>query len=170
MTWNTEIQKSGSGRVRTMTNQLYPEWTIETKFAYLSDEEYRKLLGFVALCKGAFEPFLWLDPEDHAETGVQLPVVTPGTYQCLRRMGPYIEPVEYVENVTVYVDGKKRSAADYTITNGCVVFGTAPASTAVVTADYTYWWKVMFKDDGLTVERVFQHINKTKSFKLITVR
>ena len=26
--WNTTVQKSASGRVRTLTNQLYPAWTI----------------------------------------------------------------------------------------------------------------------------------------------
>lgn len=70
MKWDTEVQTSGSGKVRTMTNLLLPNWTIETKFAYLTNAEYRKLLGFVALVKGAFEPFLWLDPEDHAAKGV----------------------------------------------------------------------------------------------------
>ena len=49
MNWNTKVQKSGSGKVRTLTTQLLPNWTIETKFQILTDEQYRKLLGFVAL-------------------------------------------------------------------------------------------------------------------------
>ena len=74
MEWNTKVQKSGSGKVRTLTTQLLPNWTIETKFQILTDEQYRKLLGFVALLKGAHIPFLWLDPEDYEEKGIQLPL------------------------------------------------------------------------------------------------
>lgn len=170
MSWNTEVQTSGSGKVRTMTNLLLPNWTIETKFVYLTDDEYRKLLGFVALCKGAFEPFLWKDPEDYQEKNRQLPMVTAGTYQAIMAMGDYVEPVEYIENVTVWVDGQLQKSSTYSIVNGCIVFQTAPTATAIVKASYTYWWKVMFKDDGLTIEKVFQNINKTKSFKLVTVR
>lgn len=170
MKWDTEVQTSGSGKVRTMTNLLLPNWTIETKFAYLTNEEYRKLLGFVALVKGAFEPFLWLDPEDHAAKGVRLTAASPGKYQAVMTMGDYIEPVEYIENVSVYVNGSKQNAAAYTMNNGYIVFDTPPPAGAVVTADYTYWWKVMFKDDGVTIETVFKNINKTKSFKLTTVR
>lgn len=170
MSWNTEVQTSGSGKVRTMTNLLLPNWTIETKFVYLTDDEYRKLLGFVALCKGAFEPFLWKDPEDYQEKNRQLPMVTAGTYQAIMAMGDYVEPVEYIDGVTVWVDGQLQKDTAYTVVNGCIVFKTAPSATAIVKASYTYWWKVMFKDDGLTIEKVFQNINKTKSFKLVTVR
>ena len=60
MDWNTKVQKSGSGKVRTLTTQLLPNWTIETKFQILTDEQYRKLLGFVALLKGAHIPFYGL--------------------------------------------------------------------------------------------------------------
>lgn len=170
MSWDTEVQTSGSGKVRTMTNLLLPKWTIETKFAHLTDAEYRKLLGFVALCKGAFEPFLWKDPEDYQETKRQLPMVTAGTYQGVMVMGDYVEPVEYIEDVMVWVDDVLQASTAYSIVNGCVVFKTAPSATAIVKASYTYWWKVMFKGDGMTIERVFQNINRSKSFKLVTVR
>lgn len=170
MSWNTEIQTSGSGKVRTMTNLLLPNWTIETKFAYLTNEEYRKLLGFVALVKGAFEPFLWLDPEDHEAKGVRLAASSSGKYQAVMILGDYIEPVEYIEKVSVYVNGNKQTTDTYTTNNGYIIFETPPPAGAVVTADYTYWWKVMFKDDGITIENVFTNINKTKSFKLVTVR
>lgn len=170
MKWDTQIQSAGSGKVRTMTNLLLPNWTIETKFKSLNNEQYRTLFGFVALVKGAFEPFLWLDPEDNHEDNIQLSQLTPGTYQAVMKMGVYVEPVEYIDNATVTIDGVKQQSGTYSTTNGCIVFDTAPATGAVVKASYTYYWKVMFKDDGVTVESVFTNINKTKSFKLVTVR
>lgn len=168
--WNTEVQKSGSGMVRTMTTWLYPQWTIETSFAYLTDDQYRMLLGFVALIKGAHEPFLWLDPEDYEEKGVQIPRDNAGRYQAVMRMSAYTEPVSYIEDVTVYVDGAKIESTKYTVTNGTISFDAPPGADAVVTADYTYWWKVQLDDDGLGIEKVFKDINKSKTMKMVTVR
>lgn len=65
--WNTTVQKSASGRVRTLTNQLYPAWTIKASYPALTDAHADELLGFVALIKGSFEAFLWLDPEHNTE-------------------------------------------------------------------------------------------------------
>ena len=73
--WKTTIEKSGSGRKRSNTNQLLPEWVIQIKYGILSDADYKTIEGFVALLKGAHTPFFWLDPEDYQETGIQLPKV-----------------------------------------------------------------------------------------------
>ena len=37
--WNTTVQKSASGRVRTLTNQLYPAWTIKASYPALTDAQ-----------------------------------------------------------------------------------------------------------------------------------
>lgn len=168
--WKTEVAKSGSGKVRTLTTQLYPNWTIETKFQILTDEQYRKLLGFVALVKGSYEPFFWLDPEDYQETGTVLPQNADGTYQAVMRMGDYVEPVEYIDKVAVYFDGIKQAGNTFTVTGGAIKLQTAPASGVAVTFDYRYYWKVMFKDDGIDIERLYLNSSRSKSFKLVTVR
>lgn len=168
--WNTQVQKSGSGKVRTLTNQLYPEWTITAKLIELTNAEARKLMGFAALLKGAHTPFLWLDPEDYEEKGIQLPLIANGIYQAVMKMGDYVEPVEYIEKVAVYVDGVKQANNAYTVTGGTVKFKTGPASTAKITADYTYYWKVMLADDGIETENIFVDFNKSKTFKMVTVR
>lgn len=168
--WNTQIQKSGSGKVRTLTNQLYPEWTITAKLIKLTNAEARRLMGFAALLKGAHTPFLWLDPEDYEEKGIQLPLIAPGMYQAVMQLGDYVEPVEYIEKVAVYIDGVKQASNAYTVTGGTVKFKTAPSNTAKITADYTYYWKVMLADDGIETENIFVDFNKSKTFKMVTVR
>ena len=35
--WNTAIEKSGSGRMRSNTYQLLPSWTISVKYSWLDD-------------------------------------------------------------------------------------------------------------------------------------
>nr|DAL96507.1 MAG TPA: minor tail protein [Caudoviricetes sp.]DAX26294.1 MAG TPA: minor tail protein [Caudoviricetes sp.] len=153
-----------------MTNQLYPDWTISVQFKRLTDEESRKILGFCALQKGALLPFLWLDPKDYQVKGIQLPMVSPGKYQAVMQVGEYVEPAAYIENATVYRNDAKVPASDYTITDGVIVFKTAPAGSDVIKADYTYYWKVCFDDDGLGITELFRNWNETGSIKLRVVR
>ncbi len=169
--WNTEIQKTGSGRERSMTTQLYPQWTITAQLLRLTDAQVRELMGFVALRKGAFEPFFWLDPEDNACTGQRLGAITPGSvYQTYIVMGTYVEPAEYVEVSHVYVDGTELDARYYSVSDGVITISTTIPSAAVVTADYTYYWRVRFDDDGMGINHIFNNINSSGSFSLVTVR
>lgn len=168
--WNTTIQKSGSGRYRSLTNQLYPEWIINVRIQPLTDEDARVLLGFIANQKGGYKPFLWKDPEDYHEQGIILSRVSAGVYQAVMKMGAYLEPVEYIENVSVYVNGVKQSTGAYTVSNGYIVFSEAPSSSAIVTADYDYYWCVRFDDDGMGIEHIFDDINRSERIKLVTAR
>lgn len=163
--WNTVVQRSASGKVRTLTNQLLPSWTIEASYPALTDDEARELLGFVALIKGAHEPFYWLDPEDYECKGQVLAGISDRQFQAVMQLGGYVEAVEYIDNVTVYVNGVV--VYNYTVNDGVIAFPSAPNGT--VTADYRYYWKVMLPDDGFRIEKVYKNINKA-SFKLEVVR
>lgn len=168
--WDTEVYESASGRYRSLSNQLYPKWKISVLIQPLTDAEARTLMGFVAARKGGYEPFLWKDAEDYHEQGVTLAKISNTVYQAVAKFGSYVEPVEYIENVEVYVDGTKQNASAYTVSNGYVTFGSAPASGAVVTANYDYYWKVRFNDDGMGIDHIFDNINRSQRFKLVTAR
>ena len=168
--WNTAIQMSGSGRYRSLTNQLYPQWNISVLIQPLTDEEARQLMGFVAARKGGYEPFFWKDAEDYHETNIRLTKVSNGLYQAVMKMGDYLEPVEYIENVTVYVDGTVVPTNRYTIGNGYITLNYIPESSAIVTATYDYYWHVRFDDDGMGIDHIFDNINRSERFKLVTVR
>lgn len=167
--WSTTVQTAGSGMSRSLTNQVYPKWTITESVGLMDDETAEKLLGFVALVKGAYEPFLWYDHSKNHETGVQLPMTIAGTYQAVIKTGSYTEPADYIEDVTVYKNGTKLTKG-YSVSNGLIIFSTAPASTDVITADYAYWWKVRFVDDGMGINRIFENLNSSDSFKMEVVR
>lgn len=165
--WSTEVQKSASGRVRTMTSQLYPAWTITASYPAITDAEAAELLGFVALLKGSFEPFLWLDPEDNRAIGQTLAEVASGKYQAVIKMGEYVEPAEYIEDVAVYVGGVKQDASKYTVADGYITLKTP--TSEVVKADYTYYWRVMLADDGLSITKKFLNVN-TATIKMVVAR
>lgn len=163
--WNTEKQRTASGKVRTLTNQLLPAWEIDASIPMLNDEDVRILFGFVASVRGSHEPFLWLDPEDNREEGIALASINATQFQAVRNYGGYVEPVDYIEDVTVYVNGSE--VTNYTITNGLVTFASAPAGT--VTADFTYYWKVCFANNSISVNRIFNNVNSV-SLNLEVVR
>lgn len=163
--WSTTIEKVGSGRLRSNTNQLLPLWTISVKYWYLSDADYKKIMGFVALLKGAHQPFYWLDPDDYQETGIRLAEISTGIYQCLMKMGDYVEAVEKVDRLKVYVDGVLQASDAYTVNGGIITFRNTLASGAVVTADYRYYWKVYLPADGITVNHIFTDFKQTGTIK-----
>ena len=70
--WDVKTKRSGSGRLRTMTTQQLPQYTISASFAVLNQEQYETMMGFYATVKGGLTPFLWLDPEDHTQKGIRL--------------------------------------------------------------------------------------------------
>ena len=168
--WDSEVYESASGRYRSLSNQLYPKWKIHVLIQPLTDADARLLMGFVAARKGGYEPFLWKDVEDYHEQGIALAKVSPLVYQAVAKFGNYVEPVEYIENVKVYVDGTEQAASGYTVANGYITFDSAPATGAVVTADYDYYWKVRFDDDGMGIDHIFDNVNRSQRFKLVTAR
>ena len=93
--------------------------------------------------------------------------VSSSKYQCVARIGSYVEPVEYVENVTVLVNGAIVPTTNYTVSGGIITFRQIPSGT--VTANYTYYWKVILADDGLTISKKFDNIN-TAEIKLEVAR
>lgn len=163
--WNTTSQRSASGMERTMTNQFYPAWTIEASYPAITDDEARELQGFTALQKGASEPFWWLDPEDYQATNQVLAPLGNNQYQAVMVQGGYVEPVEYIDNVTVRVAGSV--VTNYSLNGGTITFTSAPSGE--VTADYRYYWKTKLSNDGITIEKIFDNVNKC-SFELEVVR
>ena len=166
--WDTKTKTSGSGKVRTMTNWKYPQYTISTEFEVLTPAQYKELMVFYSKTKGGTVPFLWLDPEDNAEKGIQLGTGSMGSWQAVRKFGDFLEPVYHIENLTLYANGSPiRAVSDKGVIK--LTAGQTVAPNAVITADYTYYWLVRFSGD-MTAEYIFTNVYKSKSFKLVSTR
>ena len=68
------------------------------------------------------------------------------------------EPAYYADKLTVWVNGAERTAQEYTIDRGAIVFNRPPSAGAVVTATYDYWWKVVFAKKSITVKQKFANL------------
>lgn len=155
--WEVNEQVSASGKRRAISYQSLPSWAFSIEFPYLTAVEKDQLFAFYTRVKGQLVPFFYKDAENYKVENLQLIKNADGTYQLVANMHGQQEPVEYADKLTVYVDGKEQSASSYSLDRGAVKFSTAPASTAVVTASYEYYWKVVFNKNKLTVKQLFKN-------------
>ena len=155
--WDVNEQVSASGKRRAISYQSLPSWAFSIEFPYLTAAEKDQLFAFYTRVKGQLVPFFYKDAENYKVENLKLIKNTDGTYQLVANMHGQQEPVEYADKLTVYVDGKEQSASSYSLDRGAVKFTTAPASTAIVTASYEYYWKVVFNKNKLTVKQLFKN-------------
>nr|WP_302520278.1 DUF2460 domain-containing protein [uncultured Allisonella sp.] len=154
--WTVNEQVTASGKRRALSYQTLPSWSFKIDFPALSGSERDRLFAFYFQCKGSLTPFFYKDAEDYKAEKIRLPKNTDGSYQLVAYMHGQNEPVEYVDNLIVYVDGTEQETSTYSIDNGAVVFATAPTGT--VTASYEYYWKVVFDGKKLTVKQIYDDV------------
>lgn len=171
--FSTYVKVAGSGRRKSMTHQSYPDWEIECSLTGLTDEQIRRVAGFLLSVQGRLSPFLWKDPEDYRETNVLLGYGNGvnRNFQLVRRWGALNpEPVRDVVAGTLHVfcDGQEQDAYDFD--DGLITLAMAPASGAAVTATFEYYWRVAMDADDVGWSVEFFDINEIDSFKVVTVR
>ena len=169
--WNTKIQKSASGRRKTLSRWPYPEWVLDCSYTCLDPEQVEYVAGFFARMRGEAGTFLWKDPDDYRQTGVQIGIGDGATvgFQLVRNYGGFVEPVLDIVpgTLTVYVDGAE---VEFTLQDNGWIEITAPEVGAVVTATFEYYWRVAFDSDEATWENFWYNFNRMKSVKLVTVK
>lgn len=167
--WAVNEQTSASGKRRAMSYQTLPAWQFNLEFPALTAEERDKLFAFYSRCKGSLLPFFYKDAESYKADKLRLAQNTDGSFQLVAYMHGQQEPIEYADNLTVYVDDTEQDASNYTLDNGAIVFSSVPASTSTVTASYEYYWKVCFSESKITLKQIFKDIFSA-SVKLKVVR
>jgi len=184
----TRIQKAISGRELRVLDQPYPIWTWTLTYSLLRDkwdsrgagglgsgyDELRTIAGFFLQQQGGFQPFLFDDPTDDTVTGQPIGTGDASTtvFQLARSFGGFTEPVTAPNTVgAIYVDGVVQAAALYSVdaTTGLVTFAAAPPAGAVVTADFTYYFRVHFAGDATEFENFMYQLWSLKQVKLESV-
>jgi uncharacterized protein (TIGR02217 family) len=170
--WDTKIQKYGSGRRKTLSRWPYPQWEIDCDYTCLDRDELEYTAGFFAKVRGQFQPFLWKDDQDYKQTGVQIGIGNGSTtgFQLIRNYGGFVEPV--LDIVAGTLTAYENDVAK-TVTlgeDGWIEFSTAPASGALITASFEYYWRVAFAKDEKTWENFWYDFYRLKSIKLVTVK
>lgn len=151
--WKTMVQESVSGLESRAALWSTPRWTWELSYDLLRSApafvELQTIVGFFNARRGAFDSFLFEDPDDSAVSSQ--PIASGDgsmrAFQAVRGYGGFVEPVYNLKGTpTVYVDGVVQSEVTYS-SSGLITLASAPTMGAVVTADLAYRWRVRFSED-----------------------
>lgn len=170
--FTTRIQRAASGRELRASLTAYPTYTIRLSFEFLRADEFQQLLGFFLARRGAWDSFLFTDPDDCQVTDYRIAAGdgNRNLFQLLRPCGGFIEPVENVNTITeVKVGGvAKIQGKDYTVTpSGILVFNPAPGPGQDVTWTGSYYYRCRFKDDSADFSKFMQQLWEFKKCELV---
>jgi uncharacterized protein (TIGR02217 family) len=171
--WNTEIQKSASGRRKTLSRWSYPEYELECAYTCLDPAAIEYVAGFFAARRGQAGEFLWKDDQDYKQEKVFIGTGDGSTtgFQLVRNLGnQFFEPVLDIVPGTLKVFVDNVQANETLGEDGWDVLATAPAAGSLLTASFEYYWRVAFAKDEITWENFWYNFYKLKSIKLVTVK
>jgi uncharacterized protein (TIGR02217 family) len=140
--------------------------------ALANDSDLRVMVGFFEAQQGGFGEFLYEDPSDNRVTGQLL---DPGDgaatqFQLYRSLGGFVEPITAPKRVAhVYVNGVDPGNWTVDPRTGIVTFGSPPLSGAVLTADFTYFFRVKFSEDTQDFENFMLDLWQLGQVKLQSV-
>jgi uncharacterized protein (TIGR02217 family) len=192
----TRIQRAVNGRELRVLDQPNPSWSWTLTYQILRDrndtrgagglggsalgngyDELRTVMGFFLQQQGAFQAFLFDDPTDDAVSAQLIGTGDASTtaFQLVRTMGTAAAGGGFTEAITapntvsnIYFDGIRQSPATYSTNSntGNVTFAAPPGAGHVITADFTYYFRVRFADDSADFENFMVQLWSLKQIKL----
>lgn len=186
--WDTSITPNQSGKEVRMSNYTYPRWQwdlVYTAFRQgvvhnVAYTEFAQIAGFYNARQGSFDSFLYTDADDNAVTAQALGTgdgVTT-TFPLIRAFGGFVEPVLAPNVVTaVKINGTTKTlGTDYTVSAwgsanpGIITFTTAPAGSAAITADFSYYWPCRFLDDNIPFNKWISNMYAGQKVSLMSLK
>jgi uncharacterized protein (TIGR02217 family) len=184
-TFQTRIQRAVSGRELRTLDYPYPLWQFSLRYDVLRDEpapqaDLRTLMGFFGACAGAFATFLYDDPSDDSAisvlgTGDGVTTV----FQLIRSMVGSASGIGLMEPVTapnlvgnVTLNGVVQDPAGMSVdpATGLLTFAVPPPTGAVITADFSYYFRCRFMSDAYSFENFMYRLWSLKKLDFISVR
>jgi uncharacterized protein (TIGR02217 family) len=178
--YSTLIQPGASGKELRASFQSYPRyrytlnlnWVRQAGFSpRTASDEVATILQFFADHHGAWDSFLFTDPQESGVTAKQFGTGNGTTvvFQLVDGLG--LPVTELNGTPSIYVNGVlKTTPADYSISAGLVTFTAAPAAAASLTWTGSYYRRVRFDGDELELERIVTGAWDGKSIRLISVK
>jgi uncharacterized protein (TIGR02217 family) len=173
--FSTIVTTAANGTETRIALWSTPRWRFKLGYEMLRDNalnELKTLAGFFLQRQGQFDSFLYLDPDDNAVTNGFLGTGdgTTTSFQCVRNFGGFAEPITNLSgNPTVFVNGV--SATNWTVSSsGLITFATAPATGAVLTVSFAFYFRVRFATDNADFEKFMWQLWEMKSCELVSVK
>lgn len=179
----TMVAKHSSGREVRAAKMAYPLYEFDCSYSALPSanmypgalgpRDQQTLLGFFLQMQGQFGTFLYVDPDDNSSAQQNLGTGDGATtsFLCMRMLGGFAEPVGWVTQLfNVRLNGAVQAKSAYGLAApNSVAFVSAPASGAVITADFSYAYVCRFLDDSMDFEEFMKSLWKA-SIKFRSVK
>ena len=156
-TWSTTVKTAVSLREYRAANASFPVYHYKLAYSLLRQKaafaELATLAGFYNKHQGAFDSFLFNDPDDNAASnqviGVGDGVAT--NFQMVRTFGGFVEPVFDLISGTfsIYLNGVLQTSGVGISSTGLVVFSTAPGAGVVVSWYGLFYRRCRFLTDSV---------------------
>lgn len=178
--FGTDVADHASGRSTRRARYAAAVYDVELTYEALRSAasylEMQAIAGFFARTSGAATPFWLALPGLSNVVGQVLGLGDGSTTQfaLTRSFGTYAEPVAGTSGVAaVYLNGVALPGTLWSVSSGyapTIVFTTAPAAGAVVSADFGALWLCRFAEDALDFEEFMAMLFTLGVVKLTTVR
>lgn len=173
--WATSIQRSVSQRMLTGSFSSSPIWKFKLSYEFLRHgvayQELQSLIGFFNNRRGAFDSFLYLDPNENTVTDQVVIASTESgrtRYKLVKTYGGFTEGIGAVNGTpTIKLNGSAISAALYTIDeNGYINFLVAPTAGQILSWTGGYYYRVHFDKDEQEVDEFMKDLWEAKTVTL----
>jgi uncharacterized protein (TIGR02217 family) len=176
-TWSTKIHEVTNGKETRAAYWSYPKWFFTLAYEFLdgSDlvQELQTLGGFFLSRKGSFDSFLFRDDSDYMAEGQVL-----GTgdgartlFQVIRSFGDFDEPIKNIAagTLVVYINGAPTTAFTSDAA-GLLTFTTAPATGAVISADFEFYFRCRFLKDEAEFTQFMSELWELKKLEMVSIK
>lgn len=162
--FKTRVSEAPSGMEVRNSLTEYPRWDFELTYEFLedrsgADSSLKTIMGFFLQMRGAYDSWLFKDPDDYQATAVAIGTGDGATpeFPLVRSMGGFLERIGQVDTantINIYADGVLVDPADYTITlPNRLIFDVSPALGVDITGTYQYFFVCRFIEDQMDFEK-----------------
>ena len=183
-TFSTIVAGHVSGREVRDALYLNPIWQFELSFEGLDStasgqygglgaQSLQALMGLFLKCQGQYGTFLYVDPSDNAAINQSLGTGdgTTTTFTMSRALGGFVEPVGWVTSVSSVSVGGVVGATGWSVaTPNSLIFATAPAAGAAISASFSYAYLCRFDADDIDFEQFMASLWKADAVKFRSLR
>lgn len=196
---SSRATKAITGRGNQLACAIYPRWAFTLSYgngnSWLREQtqnitpwaplagftELEQLTGLFLACLGSYGEFYYNDPDDNSRLSQAVGTGDGSTKSFPLFVswgnGPFTPsftmPIGGINVInTVYFNGTPQSSSLYTVdaTNTEIVFGTAPGSGVVVTADFSFYFRCRFLEDQLQLSQWEKNLWDVKEVKFESVK
>lgn len=196
--WSGLLKQTAASGLEVRQQQWSaPQWEWTLIFNYLRGykpspggsayQEWQTLMGFINQQYGGLLSFFYRDPDDNQTTLEPIGTGDGATtaFQLKRALGGAVEPIYGVDTrgsatygpytrpaaltPVALVSGSPVSAT-FNGDTGVVTYASAPASSAPLTATFSYGFRVRFEEDKIEFIRTWQQLYEAKQVKLLQSR